>query len=84
MNLRLCIVSNVFNSHFFISHHNKNKVNNDNCDNETPNNDNNEQNTINSGDIVGLVGDSYAVGMTMVGFVKKASAKNITKSAFLK
>ena len=70
-----------FNSHFFISHHNKNKVNNDNCDNETPNNDNNEQNTINSGDIVGLVGDSYAVGMTMVGFVKKASAKNITAKA---
>ena len=70
-----------FNSHFFISHHNKNKVNNDNCDNETPNNDNNEQNTINSGDIVGLVGDSYAVGMTMAGFVKKASAKNITAKA---
>ena len=68
-----------FNSHFFVIHNIKKNNNEDNCDNGTANN--NEQNAINSGDIVGLVGDSYAVGMTMAGFVKKASAKNIIAKA---
>lgn len=70
-----------FNSHFFVIHNIKKKDKEDDCNNGTANNDNNEQNTINSGDIVGLVGDSYAVGMTMAGFVKKASAKNIIAKA---
>ena len=73
-----------FNSHFFVIHNIKKKDKEDdcnNCNNGTTNNDNNGQNTIDSGDIVGLVGDSYAVGMTMAGFVKKASAKNITAKA---
>ena len=70
-----------FNSHFFVVHNIKKKDKEDDCNNGIANNDNNEQSTINSGDIVGLVGDSYAVGMTMAGFVKKASAKNITAKA---
>ena len=70
-----------FNSHFFVVNNIKKKDKEDNCYNETTNNVNNEQSSINSGDIVGLVGDSYAVGMTKAGFVKKAVAKNIIAKA---
>lgn len=68
-----------FNSDFFVINNVKQKDKEGSCNNDNTNN--NEDYSLNSGDIVGLVGDSYAVGMTMAGFVKKASAKNIIAKA---
>ena len=74
-----------FNSHFFVVHNIKKRDKEEDCDDRIGTNSDDstysETYSISSDDVVGLVGDSYAVGMTMAKFVEKAQAKGITAKA---
>lgn len=75
-----------FNSHFFVVHNIKKRDKEEDCDDRIGTNSDDstysETYSISSDDVVGLVGDSYAVGMTISGFVEKAQAKGITAKAY--